>query len=117
MDLVELRKAMLLCGVDCVIGRQLLGGEQWAESQFGVATDDHYIAPRTDGSGEVVNWPEDINSDLWDDLLAEIVEKLGITTAVIAFEDELPAGLLIRWQEAAPMALFRRADELKSLLK
>ncbi|MHB1460143.1 MAG: hypothetical protein ACYC1M_02510 [Armatimonadota bacterium] len=116
MELTELRKAMLLCGVDCVIARQLLTGEHWETTQFGVVTDGQYITPYADGSGEVVNWPDDINSDTWDDLLAEIVEKLGISTAVIAFEDELPAGLLIRWQEAAPMALFRRADELKSLL-
>ncbi len=117
MELTELRKAMLLCGVDCVIARQLLGGGHWGASQFGVVTDGHYIALHADGSGEVVNWPDDINSDTWDDLLADIVEKLGISTAVIAFEDDLPAGLLIRWQEAAPMALFRRADELKALLK
>lgn len=109
---------MLLCGIDCVIARDLLAGDQWESSQFGVLTDELYISPCTVESqaGECIKWPADISSELWNQLLYAMVDKLGIGTAVIAFEDELPAGLLLRWQEAAPMALFRRADELKSVL-
>ena len=106
---------MLLCGVDCVIARELLDCCSDNTLDFSIVTDTQYIQSGTSLNGKNISWPDSLDDPRWNDLLEDVVAKIGISTAVIVFEDNLPAGLLMLWQQAAPMALFKRADELLTL--
>ena len=112
----NLRKTMLLCGVDCVIARDLFGDSAADGLGFCVLTDSQFIESGSSVSGVSISWPNDLDDPSWNNLLENIVDTLGIGTGVIVFEDNLPAGLLMLWQQAAPMALFKRADEILALV-
>lgn len=112
----KLRNSMLLCGIDCVVARELLGITSDNKFDINVVTDTQFIQPGTSLNGKNISWPDNLDDARWNDLLEDVVAKLDIGTAVIVFEDNLPAGLLMLWQQAAPMALFKRADELLTLI-